>query len=463
MKSINLHFLCLSVLFLIGACSITAISPDLKETHVPEAWGAESDQNTVRENWLTDFADEELVRTVEVAMERNFQLAEQAARVREAREAVIVSGAARYPELNFSFAATRQQLVFINNPLFVNNNFDLSLDASWEIDIWGRLSDTEKQASLNFLAQEAGYIDARYRLAADVARGWYNVIGAAELLALFEKRLETLHVDVDIIERGYRQGINSSLDVYLTRTTLEQERARVARQRQILQDNAIALQLLQAHYPDGNFNSAKKLPIINENIPLGLPSELLARRPDLQQAWLNLLATDAGLAVAHKQRFPRISLTAGISDISNKLGELLNGSPIGWSLLGNLTQPIFNAGRLKALEGQARERVVQAEKQYLARLYQAFSEVENTLSRNRALNEQYRATLATEKNAESALTLSFEQYQRGLVSYATVLESQRRAFDAQSSVIDLRNQLLQNRIAIYQALGGSFEGTTQTP
>ena len=212
-----------------------------------------------------------------------------------------------------------------------------------------------------------------------------------------------------------------------------------------------------AEYPDGAIETGDNLPMLTEPIPAGLPSELVSRRPDLQQAWYSLLAADVGLAIAHKQRFPRISLAASASDASNELSQLLDGSPPAWSLLGNLSQPIFNAGRLKAEEERARSQVVQAEKQYLELLYQAFSEVENTISRQTALREQYQATLEAEKHATSAFELAFEQYQRGLVTYTTVLESQRRAFDAQSSVIELRNQLLQNRINLYLALGGNFD------
>ncbi|MFT7459337.1 MAG: multidrug efflux system outer membrane protein, partial [Planctomycetota bacterium] len=271
-----------------------------------------------------------------------------------------------------------------------------------------------------------------------------------------QERLANLKVDMDIIERAYRQGLNTSLDVYLTRATVAQERARIAQQQQLLSENKVALQLLLADYPNGQLTVNKTLAVLDEAIPLGLPSELVSRRPDLQQSWMNLMAADAGLAIAHKQRFPRLSLVASGSDVSSEIGSLLNGSTLAWSLLGNLTQPVFNAGRLKALEEQARSRVIQLEKQYLDSLFLAFSEVENAISRNAALAAQYQATLASEKNAVLALTLAFEQYQRGLVTYTTVLESQRRAFDAQSTVIDLRNQLLQNRITLFLALGGDF-------
>jgi outer membrane protein, multidrug efflux system len=443
----------------ITGCSITAISPDIRQQEIPASWNDADNQLPVSADWLADFNDPALRDLVSKAMQKNYLLAEQAARVEEARQSVTVSGAERFPELSLALNGSRRQSVINDSSKTIGSNFEIGLDLSWEIDVWGKLSDAEKQASLNLLAQEARYQDARYQLAANVSRAWFNVIGASQLLTLFRQRFSNLQVDVDIIERAYRQGLNSSLDVYLTRTTVEQERARVARQEQLLSENMIALQLLLAAYPDGKVDNSKTLSVIDLPVPLGLPSELVSRRPDLQQAWMNLLAADSGLALAHKQRFPRISLTAASSDVSSELGNLLNGSALAWSLLGNLTQPLFNAGRLKAQEEQARTRVVQLEKQYLDKLYQALSEVENAISRDVSLKAQYSATLATEENAVAALTLAFEQYQRGLVTYTTVLESQRRAFDAQSTVIDLRNQLLQNRISLYLALGGNFEAS----
>jgi outer membrane protein, multidrug efflux system len=445
------------MLLALTGCSITAISPDLKEQDLPTTWNNVVKQDPVSANWLDDLGDEELVTHVATAMQKNYLLAEQAQRVEEAKQLVTVSGADRYPDLSFSLDAARRQSIINESTKTIGNNFGLGLDLSFEVDVWGKLSDVEKQASLNLLAQEARYKDTQHNLAANVSRAWFNVISAGQLLTLFQQRLSNLDVDMDIIDRAYRQGLNSSLDVYLTRTTVEQERARVARQKQLLSEAIISFQLLLADYPDGRFDTKKTLPIFDEAIPVGLPSELVSRRPDLQQAWMNLLATDAGLAIAHKQRFPRISLLASSSDVSDELGSLLNGSALAWSLLGNLTQPLFNAGRLKALEEQARTRVIQAEKQYLDQLYKAFAEVENAINRDASLKAQYQATLGAEENAVAALTLSFEQYQRGIVTYTTVLESQRRAFDTQSTVIDLRNQLLQNRIALYLALGGDFD------
>ena len=457
MKAFISHLPALVAALVLAGCAVSAISPDVRDRDLPDSWRGEAEYDAVRDGWLAELGDTELSGLVDVAVQRNYQLAQLAADVEAAQQAVIISGAPRLPELSLSFDPSRRRV--ISNQFGItrtSSNFELGVDLAWEADVWGKLRDIEKQASLNLLAAQARYEDNRRRLAGRVARAWFNVVGAGELLVLLRERLANLEEDLDIIESAYNQGLTGALDIYLARTITDQERARIAAQEQALAENRTALQLLLGDYPDGSLETVKSLPVIEAPIPAGLPSELVGRRPDLQQAWMNLLAGDAAVAIAHKQRFPRIALVASANDVSSDLDSLLNGTTLAWSVLGNLTQPLFNAGRLKAQEQQARARLVQAENSYLERLYQAFSEVEDALSRNRSLQTRYRVTLAAEKNAVTGLTLAFEQYQRGLVPYTTVLEAQRRAFDIQSGVIELRNQLLQNRISLYLALGGGY-------
>lgn len=451
----NIQALLMATAFLSG-CTISAISPEVVNVDVPEHWGSTEESGEISQSWLDELADPQLISLVNTAMANNHQLAQQKARVDEAKEAVIISGAAQYPELAASFDASRRQTILSETTKSLASNFELGLDVSWQIDLWGKLSDAEKQSILSLSAAEAQLKNTSLTLASDLARAWYKIIADRELLALFKQRLQNLQDALEIISQSYEQGISNALDIYLSRDTVEQEAARVAAQSQTLTESIIALQLLMSEYPDGKLDTKEKLPVIESAIKPGLPSELIKRRPDIQQAWYELLATDSALAIAHKNRFPSLSLVAASSDVSDDLGSLLNGSSLAWSLIGSFTQPIFNAGRLKATEEQARSRVVQAEKKYLDRLLLAFSQVETTISNQYSLRQRYNSLLASEENSIAAYRLSFEQYLRGLVSYTTVLESQRRAFDAESTVIDLRNQLLQNRIALYLALGGNF-------
>ena len=440
----------------LAACSVSGISPDVEDLTSPGEWQRAVEGGEVRENWLSDFNDAELTMLVDEAMLKNYRLAEQSARVEEARQNVTIAGADRYPSVALSAEYSLRQTVIDDQRQDLTDSVNGGIDIAWNVDIWGRLSDLQKETSLSFSATEAQFEEARLQLAADVASAWYRVIAAQQLFDLFDQRRDSLEQSFDIINRGYQQGINNALDVYLARTSVEGERARVAQQMQILDEAVADLQLLLARYPDGDWFIGKSLPSIETPIPTGLPSQLLTRRPDIRQSWFSLLSTDAALAAAHKARFPSLRLVGGPSRTSQELSDFLDGSAIAWSLVASLTQPIYQGGRLKASEERARQRVVQAEKQYLDLVYQAFAEVENAISRDVSLQGRYDAIARAEGAAAAAYELSFEQYQRGLVSYATVLESQRRAFDSQTTLIDLRNQLLQNRITLYTALGGEF-------
>ncbi len=444
-------------LLLVTGCGISAISPAVKNIPVPDTWqaGAAPDQSLTT-NWLQEFGDDELTAFVVQALASNFQLAEQKARLQESRAAIIISRAARLPELNLQLAASRRRSVLTDSGTATTSRVDLGVELAFELDFWGRLSDVEQQALLLFKAQEAAYLDSRLRLATDVARAWFNVLTAKQLLNLFDRRLQNLKTDAEIVNSGYQQGINAALDVYQNQATLEQERARLLEQRQTLLESKITLENLLATYPEAAIAARTALPEIDAAIPAGLPAELLTRRPDLQRRWLELLAADEALAIAHKQRFPRLTLLADGRDVASTLGNVFDGSSLAWSVAGNVSQPLFNAGRLKALQDQAGSRVVQSEQRYLDAVYRAFAEAESTIARDRSLRQQYQAIVLQERSAEHARVLSFEQYQRGLVSYTTVLEAQRRAFDAQSRLIELRNQQIQTRINLYQALGGQF-------
>ena len=150
--------------------------------------------------------------------------------------------------------------------------------------------------------------------------------------------------------------------------------------------------------------------------------EVIVRKPALLASWYELLASDASLAYAHKQRFPSLNLTASLSDSTDRVSDLFSPSSLAWSLLGSISAPIFEGGRLQANEEIARLNTQKQEQQYLQTLYDAFADVENAISQQQSLKAQYTSTLEAQKNALAAEQLSFEQYQSGLVTYTTVLD-----------------------------------------
>lgn len=324
----------------------------------------------------------------------------------------------------------------------------------------GKLSDAERQANLEFLAEQANFEQSKQRLVGDVVSGWFNVISAQKLLALYQQREKNAEQNLAIIESGYRQGLNAALDVYLTRNELNTERSRIAGQKATLNQAIRTLERLTGDYPKGALTVEAELPLLDKPIPLGLPSELITRKPSLMASWYQLLSTDANLAYAHKQRFPSLDLSATLGDSTDRVSDLFSPSSLAWSLVGSISMPLFDAGRLKANEEAARLAVLSQEQNYLASLYDAFNDVEQAISQEQSLQQRYQATLKAQENAIAAEQLSFEQYQSGLVTYTTVLDAQDRSFDAQSSVIEIKNQLIINRINLHIALGGDFSQPT---
>lgn len=407
------------------------------------------------DNWLESFADPALTNTAQYALSHNYQLKVQYYNVELAKERLQISKSANFPEASLTIDNARRKQVSASNVSY-QNSASISVDLRYELDLWGKISDEQKQNRLNLSAAQADYKHAQLALVSNISQAWFNLIEAKQLLNLYQERADNLKRNLAMIDSSYKLGLNDALDVYLTKNTVNQELARVAQQQQTVVAQSRALEVLLGDYPKGEVTSSQTLSFIDEEINVGIPAHLLTRRHDLQASWLELLALDAGLAVAHKQRFPSFNLNANVSDSDNELAELLSKGSLAWSLIGSISSPIFNAGRLESQAQQAKLAVKQKEQQYLQQVYQALADVENSVSERRSLTERYHYFVKAQENALAAEKLSFEQYLRGLVTYTTVLESQRRSFDAQTTVIQLRNQLLQNRITIYSALGGEY-------
>jgi multidrug efflux system outer membrane protein len=441
---------------LLGGCSQSAIAPETHSPAVPSAWQRGGDTGAPKANWLKDFDNTELLSFVDEAVTNNYSLHQERARLYQAEQAVVRMRADRFPTLNLTVDAQRRGA----DGSTITESTGVAIEGRWEVDLWGRLSKEQQASQLAYAAQQVSLQSAERDLAGKTAATFFQVLEAQQLLGVATRRLENATQTQDIVASGYRQGLNDALDLYLAKNQVERQEANYAQKGQVVSEAVADLQLLLARYPDGNLTVSQELPLLSGPVPAGLPSELLTRRPDVQQAWLNLLAADASLAAAHKSRFPSLSLVGSTGMASAAISDFLTGDISVWSVSGGLTQPVFNAGRLRAIEEQALAEVQRAEQQYLELVYSAFADVENAISRSASLRSRYESFLDAEKNSSAALNLAMEQYQRGLVTYTTVLESQRQAFDAETTVVELKNLLLQNRINLYLALGGEFSTET---
>ncbi|XQW86788.1 efflux transporter outer membrane subunit [Thalassotalea piscium] len=460
-----LKFKCLlPTVALLSACAgPSAITDAVKVPDAPKSWSSKAvdPQTSIQiTSWVKSFEHPQLSTLISQAITNNYNFKAQAAKLAIAKEQLTIANASDLPELSLGLSQSRRKAVTSADTSY-NNNADINLDLSYELDLWGKLSDEQAKAELSYASELAQYKQAELTLVADVSKAYFNLVEAKALLTLYEERAKNLQNNLDMIQSSYRLGLSDALDVYLTQNDVSSELARIAQQKQQVASKSRTLELLLGEYPNADIASDVELMSFDTELAQGLPSDILTRRSDIMASWYDLMAQDASLAIAHKQRFPRISLTASTGDSSDELGDLLDGGAMAWSLIGNLTMPLFNAGRLSSLEEQARLAVVQKEQLYLQQVYQAFADVENNLDNAKTLKQQFMHYQQAKDNAVSAETISFDQYLKGLVTYTTVLESQRRAFDAQSTLIQLQNQLLINRISLFVSLGGSpFDETS---
>ena len=443
----------LSSLFLLACSSTSEIDEKLTDLPLPQNWQDSKQSLAVEHNWLSELDNLQVHQLVKKALASNHQFAMQAYSLEIAEQQLIVSGSQLWPELDLAFRSGRNK---DNQTDSYANSNSVNLNLSYEVDIWGKLSDADRMTNFNYLAQKATFEQYKQQLVVNVLTTWFRVIEAEKLLALYRSRVVNSQQNLAIIEAGYNSGLTAALDVYLTRNDLNNELTRVSEQETEKTKLIRQLERLIGEYPQGELLVNANLPLLTTEIPVGLPSELISRKPELKASWYQLLSQDAGLAYAHKQRFPSIVLSGSVGDSNADIGDLLSGSSLAWSLLGSVSAPIFNAGRLKANEEKARIELKQGEQLYLDTLYNAFSDVENAITTEKNLKNSYYTMLAAQENAKIASTLSFEQYQSGLVTYTTVLDAQNRSFEAQSTLIKIKNQLIANRINLHLSLGGDF-------
>jgi len=435
----------------------------------PERWSSDrsSENDTVSDDWWMSFNDPFLPRIIELALEGNRDLAIAAARLEQAQAQATIAGADLKPSLGIAVDATRQKQNFIGFPfggggvpLTTFSRFGASVQSSWELDLWGRLRAGTQAALAEAHAGEADLHAARQSIAAQTAKVWFAILEARQQLDLARDSVESFKQSVSQVEARYASGTRPPLDLRLARSNLAAAQALDLRREQQLDQATRQLDLLLGQYPDGSaagLDSARQLPAPPPAIPVGLPSELIGRRPDLIAAERRLAASDARYRQARRSLYPRLSLTAAGGSSSDSLGDLLDGDFGVWNLAANLTQPLFQGGRLRAGVRLAEAVGDETAASYVAQALRAYSEVETALAAESLLAREVQHLGSAAHELKAARELAERRYRRGVGEYLVVLESQSRALVAEAEWLALRRRQLENRIDLHLALGGGFE------
>ena len=426
---------------------------------LPATFGAASTNAPAGAGWLTDFPDTTLHALVREALANNPDLRVTAAKLETAQANAAIAGAARVPTLSARAQASRTKRNSTSGFKIVsnrNNRFSPSLELAWEADVWGRLSDTAQAARLDAAEAAANLHAARLSLAANTAKGWFNLTESELQLQLATQTYRSYTNNLAVLEDALQRGLTKALDVRLMRTSVRNAENTVQLRLRERDGARRSLEVLLGRYPRSELALAGELPQLAAAVPAGLPAQLLERRPDIRAAQAKFLASHRRVASAKKDRLPQISLTSSAGTSTDELKDVLDVNNNIWSLAANLTKPIFDGGKIRAQIDRAKAQREEARYAYVQAALQAFAEVETALAAEKFLNGQATALAASVKESTEAEELAQEDYLAGLADIVTVLESQRRVFDARRALLELQNLRLQNRIDLYLALGGEF-------
>ena len=405
--------------------------------------------------WLASLRDPNLSSVVKAALANNPDLQATATRLQSAREGSIIGRAARLPTLDASGSTSLSRSNGITN-----ESYALSLNASWEPDVWGRLRDLELASVADYDATVADFRSARLSLAINTAQSWCNLITAENQLTLARETLVSFRQNYQIIQRGYKLGTLRPLDDAFGRSNVASAEGSL-KARQLARDEAArSLQILLGAYPDAQIDSSTPLPKI-PSVKAGLPSELLERRPDLTARRIRIFASAKRADASRKNLLPNFRLTANSGSSSSTLRDLLDVDNLASSLAASVAQSLYAGGELSA---RARQSLADNENQirlYQSDVLQALREVESALATNDSLKEQEQYLLTEVANTALAERWAESNFVEGLdvgdrPSILEVLEAQRRALNARASLIALQNSRLQNHFDLLLALGGSI-------
>ncbi len=417
---------------------------------------------------LTDIIDikelPHLAGYIDEALSSNASLQQSLITLRKAQVAIDSAKADRNLNVDASFSASKSETTNSSASTSSNTNsstssnssspsYSASMNVSWELDLWQKISDGISAANLDAASARASYQSARDSLVANVVRSYIDVLTQQQLLNIEQSRLTVLENNEAVILKRYSTGLGSLDDLDTARTSSANTRATIAQYENALltAKRTLAVLLGRQNQSLNELNTQVSFPDVL--LPLTtLPKQDLARRPDLQAAFYALRATEFEVDVAYKALLPSISLSASFSDNASTPSQALFTNPL-WSLLGQMTAPLFQGGALRAQVEDAKLTSANAWWQYRETLLTAVQETQNALDSETALSARISHTNVALANAERSVSTIEGQYRQGLADILDLLSVYDTRFNLQAQAVELHAQKLQNRIDLGLALG----------
>jgi outer membrane protein, multidrug efflux system len=402
--------------------------------------------------WWELFKDPVLQGLIHEALKNNYDLQLAFSRVEQERALAGVTRSQYFPQVGYGGSISGQQSTLIPNHTYYGYNFS----TIWEIDLFGRIRKLNEAQRAVYFASEDARRDVRLLVLAEVAQSYFQLRALDADLEIAQRTVKSFQDTLEIFQHKFEGGASSGLEVSRAQAALANVASAIPDLRRQIVAQEVALNLLLGRNPGPIARGSALVEQYDPpEVPTGLPSQLLERRPDLQQAEQNLIAANANVGVAKANFFPTISLTGAFGGVSPQLSEL-TGTGKAWSLAGNLAGPLFTAGRLKNEYRAAQAQRDQARISFERAVTAAFGEVSTSLSAHQELAKAYKEQMNSVDAYRDSVHLSSVRYDSGLASYFEVLDAQIQMYPAEQSAVfyDLNRKLA--LVNLYRALGGGW-------
>lgn len=470
---------------LLTACSTLAPDYERPVSVVPDTWAATPTTPTAPSastntavapaadglDWQAFIADDKLRSVIALALKNNRDLRVSTLNVERLQALYQVQRADLLPSVNAGVGQSAQRLpgdLSGTGQSMISRQYSGTVGISaYELDLFGRVRSLKDAALSQYMATEQAQRSAQISLVSQVSVAYMTLAADRERLALAEQTLQSRRETLRLTQRMHELGVSSALDLRQVQSTVDSARADVASYSSLVAQDLNALTLLV-----GTPVASELLPTaissaaltLTQDLSAGLPSDVLLRRPDVQQAEKTLEAANANIGAARAAFFPRISLTASAGTASADLDNLFKSGQESWSFVPQISIPIFSGGRNRAnLRVSELDRDI-AVAQYEKAIQSAFKEVSDALAQRATVGEQTDAQEALAASTQDAFRLARARYEKGIDDYLSTLDAQRSSYTAQQALISARLAQQVNRVTVYKVLGGgSSQGNIAAP
>jgi len=420
-------------------------------------------KETANTEWWRQFQDPVLDALINEALANNKNVKVAVANIERAAGVLVQARSPLYPQIGYGGSAARERASesgavpvpsIIPNP---QNSYQVLASASWEIDLWGRIRRLSESAQAELFATEEAWHGVILSLVASVASDYIQLLGLDAQLRVSKQTLETYAESVKIFELRYKYGQVSMMTVEQARSQFETAAAAIPQiESQIAQtENALCILLGRNPGPIQRGKTIHQLTL--PAVPAGLPSDVLANRPDIRQAEQNLIAANAQIGAAKALYYPTISLTGAFGYASSDLSNLFKGPARVWSYAGSFTGPIFTGGAITSQVKQAEAARNAALFSYELTIQTAFADAETSLVSRSKLVDQVQAQQRLVRANREYVRLSRLQYDGGYAPYSTVLQAEQQLFPSELNYAQSRAALFNSLVNIYKAMGGGWQ------